>query len=514
MRKPWIILILIVALLLGIGGGVVYTMTHYVYAGGSLYPIGTEALDLREETLSLEDYHSISEKLPGCDILWKVPFQGGTISSDTKAVTIKQLSGEDMQALLLLPELKTVNADGCTDYALLAQLQEALPDCTVDYTISIGGRRYTPDLRQLELTELAAEDIALLPFFSGLEALRVSGCEDYEALKQLGSENPQWNLTLSFSMGGQEVTSGMEEISVTGATFAELQESLPHLLSLKRLHLTNPQADARQLAALREQYPHVDIRWEVTLFEMTFAEDITEVDISGNIVEDLSRIEALMACLPDLEKLIMSDCGIDNETMAEFRERQRENYKVVWTVYLSDKTKCRTDDIYFMPIQQGEYYLLDEHTPNLKYCEDMICIDVGHHAIHNIDFVAYMPHLKYLILAHTQVQDISPIANCKELIYLELDWSIVRDLTPLLECTALEDLNLNETFCDKTPLLQMTWLKNLWVPGAGYKWGTMLTEALPDTLVVTQGVSPTGQGWRNLPNYYAMRDVLGMYYMK
>ena len=42
------------------------------------------------------------------------------------------------------------------------------------------------------------------------------------------------------------------------------------------------------------------------------------------------RVESLANLLPNLQKLIMSDCGIDNETMADFRERARDRYKVVW----------------------------------------------------------------------------------------------------------------------------------------------------------------------------------------
>jgi len=513
MRKRWIVLMLILAVLAGAAGGLWYTWNHYVFVGGTLYARDLDHLDLRGEALTREDYDQLAQKLPGCDILWKVPFQGGTVPSDAETVTIRTLTEADIEVLAFLPRLKTVKAEGCTEYALLAKLEAAIPDCQVDYTIALGGRRYEPDTRKLTLENLSAGDMETLVFFPQLEEVTVSGCEDYSRLQQLQAEYPQWNLTWVFSLGGEEITSDMTEISVTGATVEELENCLPHLPRLEKLHMTNPKADGEALRSLRSLYPQVEISWEVSLFDLTFGEDTVEADISGNIVEDLEAVEAAMACLPDLEKLIMSDCGIDNETMAAFRERQRENYKVVWTVYLSSKTKCRTDDIYFMPIQQGEYYLLDEHTPNLKYCEDMICIDVGHHAIHNIDFVSYMPHLKYLIIAHTQVQDISPIVACQELIYLELDYSIVRDLTPLLEVKSLEDLNLNETFCDKTPVLQMTWLKNLWVPNAGYKWGTMLTEALPNTQVVLHRVNPQGQGWRNLPNYYAQRDILGMHYM-
>ena len=146
--------------------------------------------------------------------------------------------------------------------------------------------------------------------------------------------------------------------------------------------------------------------------------------------------------------------------------------------------------------------------------EDMICIDVGHHMIHNIDFVAYMPHLKYLILAHSGVRDLSPIVNCQELVYLEIDWSEVQSYEPLKELKALEDLNLAETYCDITPILEMTWLKNLWVPGRSYATRQLLIESLPNTHLQLNKTAPAGETWRDLPNYFAQRDVLGMHYMK
>ena len=59
----------------------------------------------------------------------------------------------------------------------------------------------------------------------------------------------------------------------------------------------------------------------------------------------------------------------------------------------------------------------------------------------------------------------------------------------------------------------MTWLKNLYMifGDAGDAW--KCTQALPDTHVVASGDATVGGGWRRLPNYYDMRDCLGMYYM-
>jgi Leucine-rich repeat (LRR) protein len=166
-----------------------------------------------------------------------------------------------------------------------------------------------------------------------------------------------------------------------------------------------------------------------------------------------------------------------------------------------------------MPVRENVYYFNDEEAYNLRYCEDMVCVDIGHMSIHDIDFVRYMPNLQYLILAHTQVQYIEPISSCKKLKFLELDWSPIRDLTPLKECTALEDLNLGNTFADFAPIKKMTWLKNLWMIDCSTRARYEMTQALPDTRVMVTGAATVANGWRDLDNYYAMRDLLGMHYM-
>jgi len=127
--------------------------------------------------------------------------------------------------------------------------------------------------------------------------------------------------------------------------------------------------------------------------------------------------------------------------------------------------------------------------------------------------VEFMPNLEYLILAHTQLQYIEPISTCKKLKFLELDWSPVRDLTPLKGCTALEDLNLGKVYADFTPVGEMTWLKNLWMVECSTASRYQMSQALPNTKVMLAGSATVANGWRNLDNYYKMRDLLGMYYM-
>ncbi len=299
----------------------------------------------------------------------------------------------------------------------------------------------------------------------------------------------------------------------TGATFEELSADLAAAPGLKTLTVHAPSATGDELLQLREEYPNVEIHWDLEVFGQTFPDDATEVDISGQPISSIDEAKQIAAYFPNLTKLIVNSEGIDNEDMAAYREEVRSDYKVVWTIYFSDKCKARTDDTYFMPIKQGEYYFLDSYTHDLRYCEDMVCIDLGHNPIENIDFVAYMPHLKYLVLAWTKVEQITAISNCKELIYLEIGHDIIHDYTPLLGCTALEDLNISDPhyYVDITPVTQMTWLKNLWAQERSSNDTAALKEALPDTNVVISS-TPDGQGWRNLQNYYDMRDCLGMPY--
>ena len=143
----------------------------------------------------------------------------------------------------------------------------------------------------------------------------------------------------------------------------------------------------------------------------------------------------------------------------------------------------------------------------------MVCLDVGHMTLTDISFVEFMPNLKYLILAWTEVQYIEPIRSCKNLVFLELDNSCIRDYSPLVDCTALEDLNIGKTFCDITPICEMTWLKNLYMifGDGGDAWTA--SQALPNTRVVASGNATVGSGWRKLKNYYDMRDCLGVPYM-
>lgn len=556
-----VLLIVLAAALLAVGIAVWFLLTH-VWVAGTFYSRNADVLDLRFADVTTADYDKLRKKAPNSEILWRIPFQGKTYDQDTDVLYVTSLTDEDVATLDYFTRLKTVEAQKCTDYPQLAALTARRPEVTVEYAVTIDGREYPQDTAVVSISGITEEEINLLTYLPELTAVTAVGCRTPEQMTRLRDFCQEKGLSFALRFGTKTYPDTVEELDVTGVTDGEL-ELLQLLPELKTLHLKNPEADPETVAQLRSTYPKADISWEVEIAGVSFPDDTKEVDLSAALESsaaqtaagtaagtqtaagaqtatktqattgtatgtqstketqstapavtlNLEDLEKKMSYLSDAKQVFLGKCGLDNEELAALRERVRDSYKLVWTVQLGKKLTARTDDTTFMPVREHVYYFLDEDAYNLRYCEDMLCVDVGHMGLTNIDFVKGMPHLQILILAHNgQLQDISPISSCKELIFLELDWSAVKDFTPLVGCTSLEDLNIGLTYPSVEPLMQMTWLKNLWMVDRGGAY--QLSQALPDTKIVASADATVGAGWRNLPNYYKMRDMLGMEYMR
>lgn len=556
-----VLLIVLAAALLAVGIAVWFLLTH-VRVAGTFYSRNADVLDLRFADVTTADYDKLRKKAPNSEILWRIPFQGKTYDQDTDVLYVTSLTDEDVATLDYFTRLKTVEAQECTDYPQLAALTARRPEVTVEYAVTIDGREYPQDTAVVSISGITEEEINLLTYLPELTAVTAVGCRTPEQMTRLRDFCQEKGLSFALRFGTKTYPDTVQELDVTGVTDGEL-ELLQLLPELKTLHLKNPEADPETVAQLRSTYPKVDISWEVEIAGVSFPDDTKEVDLSAvlessaaqttadtaagtqtavgaqtttktqtttgtatgtqstketqstapAVTLNLEDLEKKMSYLSDAKQVFLGKCGLDNEELAALRERVRDSYKLVWTVQLGKKLTARTDDTTFMPVREHVYYFLDEDAYNLRYCEDMLCVDVGHMGLTNIDFVKGMPHLQILILAHNgQLQDISPISSCKELIFLELDWSAVKDFTPLVGCTSLEDLNIGLTYPSVEPLMQMTWLKNLWMVDRGGAY--QLSQALPDTKIVASADVTVGAGWRNLPNYYKMRDMLGMEYMR
>ena len=523
------LMILVIALAAAVAAAGWVAAKYHIVAG-KLYPKDAVMLDLREEDLKPARFDKIREKLPDCEIRWNIPFQDGALADDATEITVNTLSEKDVELLDYAWNLKTVQAEGCTDYEVLALLRQRRPEVEVNYSVAFSGGNYSWDVDTLILSSVAEADIHLLQHLPNLKTVVLSGGnDDPHTVEALQGTVHNAGLEFGIVIGGDVHLDTETSLTISQITDAEL-ELLRYLPVMESLCLQNPEADPQKIFALRDRLPGTAISWEVTLGDQTFDETVTAVDLTMVEVTDLAEVEQKMAYLPDLESVTFGLCGVDNpkwgnsrsklvaspienEDLAAYRDRVRDQYKVAWTLRLGPSIALRSDADNFMPNHFGVGILPDDYAYNLRYCEDMVCLDVGHMTLTDISFVEYMPKLKYLILAWTEVQYIEPIRTCKNLVFLELDNSCIRDISPLVGCTALEDLNLGNTFVDVTPILEMTWLKNVYFILGSRANAWKVTQAIPTARVVASGDATVGGGWRRLPNYYAMRDCLHAPYM-
>ena len=531
-RPGFTALIALVVLLAVIVGAMVFVLLRYHIVDFKLYPKNVSVLDLTEKEISVGHYEKIRSVLPDCTIHWNVPFQGNVVENDTTHITVTTLTAEDALALSYLPQLTKVDARECRDYNALMYLRQLLPQVEVDYRVLISGIYYGPETTEVKVDSITKEEILSMEYLPLLENVVACGGPEQSDYSQLRNYCKNTGKSFSVSIGGQKLA----QETAAALTLENAKEEEIYLLQYvqrpESLHFLKPQAKPETLLALRQQYPNTAITWEVELAGELYPDTTTEVDLSKMVIEDLAEVEQTMAYFPDAEMLILGLCGvdnpewgnskmdgklavsaIDNEEIAQYRDRVMDQYKVVWTIRLGPHIALRTDADNFMPNHFGVGRLPDDYAHNLRYCIDMVCLDLGHMTVTHIDFVQYMPKLKYLILAWTNVKYIEPIRNCKELIFLELDNSAIRDISPLVDCTKLEDLNIGNAWPNVDGILTMTWLKNVYMIYGSLSDAWKISQALPDTRVVTTGNATVGGGWRRMQNYYDMRDMLHAPYM-
>ena len=323
----------------------------------------------------------------------------------------------------------------------------------------------------------------------------------------------------TFSADAAEVELSEESISIE-----ELTELLSQMIAApETVELGEQCYCAEELAPLCRAYPDTRFHCMVELFDQRFPSDSTEIDISECALRSTEELEASLCCFPQLEKVLMLHCGLDNETMDALNLRH-EAVCFVWMVPVM-KVAIRSDRTYFTYHNPDAYTKSFAPISNLRYCHELIAVDLGHFHITDEDFqfVAGTPKLQFLIIAMSKVHNIELLRGCPELRYLEAFWAPIEDFTPLLDCPKLTDLNIcNMSQLDEEDLqvfAQMKQLEHLWMAGTLFTPEQIqpLRDALPDTEILQRYGSKAGatdDGWREHPIYFEMRDAFHMFYLK
>ena len=472
-------------------------------------------LDARDTGMTMQQYEWFRRELPGCRVLWDVPIQGTAYPQETKEIHVECLTDEEAESLKYLPSLELLDVGSWDDDSRIRMLQQRYPDCTVRYRVSVAGEWWDYDVVSLALKDAEYGELTeKLARFPRLESVLLTGTmPEQSQLQQLQSQYPEIFFLWKMEAMGKMLETDTEILDLSDAAPDSLEE-LENLLfwfpKLKQVILNSYCLPQEDLVAIAVRHPEIQFVFDLIVGDCILHTDAEEIDISNTPLESTADVEKILPCFRNLKKVIMCECGISSEDM-DALNRKYEDIRFVWSVELAGML-FRTDAVYFTPNKWG-ISCDDENIYDLRYCTDMVCVDIGHHIkVKNCEWVKFMPNLKYLIIAETGISDLTPLENHENLIYLELFLSKVKDYSVLTTCKALEDLNLCYTQGDPKPIGEMTWLKRLWWSGcwAGRKY---LADKLPDTYAEFLSLSSTGRGWREGQNYYDMRDFIGMEYM-
>lgn len=382
---------------------------------------------------------------------------------------------EDMAKLDFYPNLRTLDLSGSRCYDAILAYMQAHPEVSTTYTVEIQGSGPSLEIRNTD-TSVSLEDVSyidnlvqLSAYLPKLETIRLSEqAVDAEHFARLREAFPEAQLPYEVNILGTPYDSETTELDLTALTPADVDAVIPalqKLFQLSSVSLSGSDSEnglsSADVAKLSAACPNVSFAYRFTLFgqEISTADERIEfvnADI-GNAGVD--QIRAILPSMSQLNYLVLDDCGVDNEVMAQLRDDYPE-IKVVWRVHFG-KYHCLTDT---EMIWATGGTVNDGTSEPLKYCTDVKYLDMGHDLMTHIDFVRYMPKLEVAIFAISWVADISPLAECPNLEYLEIFSSDVTDITPLASCTHLQHLNISNLseVRDITCLYNLTELKRLY----------------------------------------------------
>ena len=237
------------------------------------------------------------------------------------------------------------------------------------------------------------------------------------------------------------------------------------------------------------------------------------IDMDKTRVTDMDAFITFLRKLPNLKKVDMFATQLYTKDIDKLAEAFPD-IEFGWTMRIGDHW-VRTDATAFSTLHNNSS---PAHTEKqfkyLKYCKNLLALDIGHNAVMDLSFLYDLPNLKVLILAcNINLKDITPVGSLKDLEYLELFKNDINDISCLTNCTKLIDLNICfNRIKDWTPLESLTNLERLWLFNSN-NWSdeypvdrnvvNALKAALPNCKVDSTSYSTLG-GWREHDRYYVI----------
>ena len=390
--------------------------------------------------------------------------------------------------------------------------------------VTIDDKTYDTGISTLDISKRGYSDthtfIQKLDYFPELQTVIFGEQTIPETEKQrLCQAYPDVSFEVigTYEIYGKQVPENTEHLDLRDAKLdASLCDQLALLPQLREVDLHDQKLSIEEKKELCKRFPEVSFGWTVIYNDVEYDSSITVLDLSDEQIESDEQLDAIREAIsqfPDLEKVILCERGMSNERLAELNEEWP--VRVVWRVWLNYRWSLMTDAVAFsVLIVHYDYPRMGSaNIECLKYCTDLLALDLGHQSISDISIIGeYLTDLRLLILADNCIYDISPLANLKHLHYLEIFLNRVFDLTPLRDLHELVDVNIsyNGGIYDIEPLLHSPMMERVWMEATsvGYDGINQLQETYPDATIVRWGSGSVDQGWREPhERYIQMMDM-------
>ena len=357
-----------------------------------------KTLDLRAVEADAALVDRLSAALPDCTILWNVPLCGERFDSSATELTLPTgCSDADLSALRSFPSLKKVDATLCFVNEAFAAAAQAYPNISFLWNVTVGDvaiQSTDPSVVLPGGTELTPEQFGAYLF--GLPALAQIDLNETgwtaEQVAALQSAYPDKTFLNGIDLFGQQIPAAAESIDLSTTAnldVAALPELLAPFSALKSVNLQGHTLTLEQLGALKSALPNVAFTCSIELFGQTVSTDATRLELNGYPLTSPEEVEAALQYLPNLTYADLCDSGLTNEQMEQLMAAF-PNVKFVWMIQVG-AWEMRTDITAFskgnrktFPNNMGGFVdeektnLHDEDIVPLKYCTDLVFLDLGH----------------------------------------------------------------------------------------------------------------------------------------
>ena len=456
-------------------------------------------LDVRGNyAFTYQDYVAVMDAHPDCAVYWSIPVGDGHIDSTENSYDLTAYG----------PSAEEVNA-----------LRQRFPDKTFTYAVTLMGKRIDPSAEAIDLQGAANIDpdeiAAALSLLPNVKEVDLRGAPlPVETVEALQAARDDVRFRFTCDVPGTPMTSEDQTVTLTGGSFADLQRYMaymPYMPNLEYIDARTVALTGEDIQSLQADERARKIVYGFSVYGKNVTTLDTELNLDGVPISDPAQVETIIRMMPNLQRLSMVGCGLSDDAMGALFDAHPQ-IKFVWEVSFG-KYRLRTDATAFTTnlYAVNDYHYTSATFAPLRYCTDLMMLDLGHCDITSIEGLAGLTKLRVLILADNEITDISPLAGLNDLEYVELFMNRgIRDFTPLANKEKLVDLNIY--YCqiqDVAPLTTCTNLQRLWLGECGLSDGQIgkLRKALPNCKINAHGSSSTGHGWREHRHYEVLKQM-------